>query len=306
MKISIVPRICLALLAAILIGGLWAASPAQAEGPCTGAPGERIITILPGGNGVAPYPLCVVDPPGNGTRPSAPAAANSYAAIAWHPDASDVWMDGNYLSPGGAENGALEACNRAMGGGCASAGEWSNSTMAVIRSRNGAFFTGWMGERGRDRQRALDECSAQQVLPCEVFKTFNSRQDHYFPGPEARVAYAVAAWVDGTDGYNRKLYIASGYASADEATKLAIDACQAANRSRTCKIVAQSAGGFIQTGTSDGNRDFSTVEMTASRARSAAQALCRRNDGVNCQVQSVYDSRRRGQFVHDYTTGGVD
>lgn len=120
------------------------------------------------------------------------------------------------------------------------------------------------------------------------------------------MAYAVAAWVDGTDGYNRKLYIASGYASADEATKLAIDACQAANRSRTCKMVAQSAGGFIQTGTSDGNRDFSTVEMTAPRARSAAQALCRRNDGVNCQVQSVYDSRRRGQFVHDFANGGAN
>jgi len=239
-------------------------------------------------------------------RAPPPAPTHSFAAIAWHPDANDVWMDGNYLSSGGAQAGALQACAQVMGEGCEASGEWSNSTMSVIRNRQGGFTVGWTGEGGRDRRRVLEECTAKQILACEVFKTFDSRRDHYSPGPGVRVSHAVAVWVDGTEGNDRKLYIASGYGSTDEAASLALAACQSANPQHPCKEAARTSGGFIQTGTSDGNRDFSTVEMSASRARAAAQRLCARHEGVNCKVQSVYDSRRRGQFVHDFATGTAD
>jgi len=266
-----ITRCGLALLLVAMVYCMLPVSNADAQVfACSGAAGERQVGMSQGGMGVASIPLCVQDraaPP--------PVVDNNYAAIAWHRDASDVWMDGNYLGSGGAVRGALDACNRAMGGGCESAGEWSNSTMAVIRNRNGIFFVGWMGEGGHDRQRVLAECSANQVLPCEVFKTFNSRRDHYFPGPEARITHAVAAWVEGQEGYNRK-------------------------------ITAESSGGFIQTGTSDGERDFSTVEMTPARARQAALRLCANSNGANCQAQSVYDSRRPGTFVHSFATGLAD
>ncbi|WP_461343090.1 DUF4189 domain-containing protein [Brevundimonas sp. GN22] len=184
-----ITRCGLALLLVAMVYCMLPVSNADAQVfACSGAAGERQVGMSQGGMGVASIPLCVQDraaPP--------PVVDNNYAAIAWHRDASDVWMDGNYLGSGGAVRGALDACNRAMGGGCESAGEWSNSTMAVIRNRNGIFFVGWMGEGGHDRQRVLAECSANQVLPCEVFKTFNSRRDHYFPGPEARITHAVAA-----------------------------------------------------------------------------------------------------------------
>lgn len=309
MPIVVVSRRWLGVLAVMLACCLWPAGAAQAQSPCSGAAGERMVGMTQASNGVAAIPLCVQDAPAGGYNSGynnggvvsvAPTPNNSYAAIAWHPDASDVWFDGGYLAPGSAEPGALAACNRAMGGGCSSPGEWSNSSTVVIRDRNGGFFTAWLGKDEKEVDRVLDECSSKQVLPCEVFMMFTSRMDHHFPGPEARIAYAAGAWVDGVDGYNRKLYVASGYRSDEAATELAMNACQTENPSRKCEVAVQANGGFFQTATFDVQRDFSTVERTEARVRLAAEALCRKNEAVNCQLQAVFDSRRRGQFVHDY------
>lgn len=300
MRAAFVVRYGLGLIAALLAGAVWSVDPAQAQLPCSGAPGERMVGMSQGGPGIAPMPLCARDYSGGegGAQPN-----GSYASIAWHPDASDIWIDGNYTGPGAAEGVALEACNRDMGGGCSSVGEWNDSSMALIRDRNGAFYAAWLGQGGRERQRVLDECSSRQPVPCEVVRTVSSRTDRYWPGPQARVAYAVAAWVDGTDGYDRKLYIASGYRSIDEASPLALAACSAANPKRKCVITAQTGGGFIQAATLDGDRDFATVELNERRARQAAERLCRQNDrAASCSVQAVFNSRVRGQFVHDFST----
>jgi hypothetical protein len=289
-------RFWIGLSAVMFAACLWQASPARAQQgfPCTGAAGERVVGATEGGHGVASIPLCMWQ------TPPAP-IPNSYAAIAWHPDASDIWIDGNYLGPGTAEGVALAACNRAMGGGCSGSGEWSNSSMAVIRDRNGAFFAAWMGNGGAERRRVLDERSAKQPLPCEVFMTVDSHRDRHWPGPEARVAYAAAAWLDPSDSSDRKLYVASGYRTADEASALAVSACEAAGRSRKCKVVALTGGGFIQTATFEGGRDFATVETSAPRARQSAERLCRQNGGQHCEIQAVFNSRVRGQFVHDFS-----
>lgn len=301
MRLSVVIRSMLGLAGALALGVLWPSGSAQAQSPCSGAPGERMVGMTQAGPGVAAMPLCMRDSSGGDAGPAR--SNDSYASIAWHPDASDIWIDGNYLGPGESVDVALEACNRAMGGGCASAGEWNNSSMAVIRDRNGAFYVAWLGEGGRQRQRVLDECSSKQPLPCEVVRTVNSRIDRYWPGPEARVAHAAAAWVDGTDGYDRKLYVASGYRTGEEVSNLALAACSAANPKRKCVVTAQTGGGFIQAATLDGERDFATVETNERRAHLAAERLCRQNDRTaSCSIQAVFNSRVRGQFVHDFST----
>ena len=84
------------MLVVALAWCLWPAA-AQAQYPCNGpGPGERMVGMTQGGNGVAPVPLCVRDDSGGAPAPPA-APANSYAAIAWHPDAADIWVDGNYV-----------------------------------------------------------------------------------------------------------------------------------------------------------------------------------------------------------------
>ncbi|QDG93778.1 DUF4189 domain-containing protein (plasmid) [Rhizobium sp. NIBRBAC000502774] len=272
--------------------------PAYAQAPCTGAPGERVVGMTQGNPAMAPMPLCVYDADPNAAP--APSRANqTYAAIAWHTDASDIWIEGNYDGPSTAEEVALEACNRAMGGGCTSAGEWSNSSVAVIQDASGHFRTAWLGDGGGQRQQVLDKCSSEQLLPCEVFMTVKARFDRHWPGPEARVAYAAAAWVNG-DGYDHKLYIASGYRTGEEASTLALAACHAANPQHQCEITARIGGGFIQTG-SVGVEEFALIETSERRARRAAERRCRQGDEPKaCRIQAVFSSRVHGQFVHDF------
>jgi len=184
---------------------LWPASVHAQHYPCNGpGPGERLVGMAPGGPGVAPTPLCErVD--SGGTPAPAPMSGNSYAAIAWHVDAADVWVDGNYVGANNvAEQGALDACNRVMGGGCTSAGTWWNSSIVIIRDRSGYFYKGWAGEGGAERDQVMADCSSKQLLPCEIFATIRASTNRRFPGPAVRKSFAASAWVVGgaDDGYN--------------------------------------------------------------------------------------------------------
>lgn len=229
-----------------------------------------------------------------------PAPVSSYAAIAWHSDAADIWVDGNYTGPNAAERGALEMCNQVMGGGCTSTGEWSNSSMTVIRDRAGNFYNSWNDQSRAGRRQALAECSAKQILPCEVFATIRSSTSRRSPGASARKFYAASAWLAGTDGNDHKLYVASGYRSADAAIAAAIKSCSDAT-SRPCKTNMWTGNGFIQTYRLTAG-ESATVETTAKRAQEAARLSCKKVKSTTCELQALFDSRKSGLFVHDFTT----
>lgn len=282
---------------------LWPTSAAAQAYPCPSGPGpgEVQVGMTPGGNGVASVPVCASNGGGGGTyAPPAP-PPEAHAALVWHPDAADVWVDGNYTgSNNPAESIALDACNRAMGGGCEAAGTWWNSSMTIIRNKAGYFYKGWNGEDGIERKQALADCSAKQLLPCEVFVTIKASTNKRLPGPSVRKFYAASAWVTGTAeaGYNAKLYIASGYRNADEATAAAVKACADAT-GRPCEANALTGNGFIQAYRLHGTDDSATVETTSKRAKAAAQANCKKN-AATCQLQAQFDSRKPGLFVHDF------
>lgn len=290
----------------LLVTLAWCLWPTQAQAqhyPCNGpGPGERLVTVIPGGPGVAPTPLCARDD--GGGAPAQPAASSdSHAAIAWHVDAADVWVDGNYTGANNvAEQGALDACNKVMGGGCTSAGEWWNSSIAIIRDRSGYFYKGWAGEGGAERDRVRADCSAKQLLPCEVFATIRASTNRRFPGPAVRKYFAASAWVVGgtDDGYDSKLYVASGHRSADAATAAAIKACSDAT-SRPCESNALTSNGFIQAYRVNGG-DSATVETSAKRAKEAAKANCKKQNSTACELQALFDSRKPGLFVHEFAT----
>ena len=284
---------------------LWpAAAHAQAYA-CPGpGPGERMVGMTQGGNGVAPVPLCVRDDSAGAPAPPA-APNNSYAAIAWHPEAADVWADGNYLhSASVGESEALAACTRVMGEGCTSAGTWWNSSMTIIRDRNGYFYKAWAGEGGAERKQVLADCSAKQLLPCEVFATIRSSTNRRSPGAAVRKLFAASAWVVGgaADGYNARLYVASGYRSADGATAAAIKACADAT-ARPCESNALTGNGFIQAYRMNGSDDSATAETSAKRAQDAARANCKKQKSPTCELQALFDSRKSGLFVHDFAKG---
>lgn len=282
------------ILLLVLGGCLWSGSAHAQAFPCSGGQGERMVGMSQGG-GVAPFPLCVSD----GEAPAPQAPADSYAAIAWHPDAADIWVDGNYTGPNSAVPGALEMCNRVMGGGCTSTGEWWNSSMTVIRDRTGDFHRGWNGEGKAERRKALAECSAGQLLPCEVFATIRSSTDRRSPGASARKLYAASAWRVGANGYDHKLYVASGYRSAEAATAAAVKSCSDAT-SQVCQSNALSGNGFIQAYSTD-DGESATPETTAKRAQEAAKLNCKMLKSKTCELQAIFDSRKPGLFVHEFT-----
>jgi len=293
----------------LLIAFVWCLSSALAQAqhyPCNGpGPGERLVGMAPAGPGVAPTPLCARDDSGGAPEQFEAPSEGSFAAIAWHVDAADVWVDGNYSGANNVgEQGALDACNSVMGGGCTSAGTWWNSSIAIIRDKEGYFYKGWVGEDGAGRDQVLAECSAKQLLPCEVFATIRASTDRRSPGAKVRKYFAASAWVAGSadDGYNAKLYVASGYRSADAASAAAIAACSDAT-SLPCETNALTGNGFIQAYRLDGNNDTATTETSARRAKQAAQTNCKKQKSKTCDLQALFDSRKPGLFVHDFNKG---
>jgi hypothetical protein len=278
---------------------LLAPQPARAAYPCPGGPGpgEVQVGVSGGSHGIAAVPLCE-STGGGGGGGGGGGVYYRYGAIAWHPDASDVWMEGSYDGPVTAERTALAACNRAMGGGCTSIGEWHNSSMMILRDRSGSLWSAWNGDGGVHSRKSQADCSARQLLPCEVLGTFSSSKNRHYAKASARKLYAAAAWVEGSEGFDGRLYIASGHREQATAQRLALDACAAATRQH-CALLALTGNGFIQTYLLGADDQSATFETSAKRAAQAAQANCKKR-GQRCTLQRAYDSRIPGQFVHDF------
>lgn len=307
------------ILALALAWSLWPAQASAQTYPCGGpGPGERVVGMTQGGPGVAPSPLCMRDDSdeassngGHGNTEqhgdgwlryeAAPPSKTRYTAVAWHDDAADVWVVGDMGDRNDAALAALSACNAVMGKGCELAGTWWNSSVTIVRDRYGSFAMGWDGKGGAQSRKTMADCSAQQLVPCEVFATIplGSRRS---PDASARKIYAASAWATDAARDDGKLYVASGYRSGDDATGAAIKACSDATKS-ACKSNSFTGNGVILAYRLNGGDASATSETSAARARAAAQANCNRQANKTCEIQAVFDSRRPGLFVHDFKTG---
>ncbi|RQS04905.1 DUF4189 domain-containing protein [Burkholderia sp. Bp8998] len=311
-------------LPVVVVTLVWLLLPTQAFAqtyPCGGpGPGERVVGMTQGGLGVAPSPLCAPDDSASApSRSSGGQAAEHgdgwlryeaetpsntrFTAVAWHEDAADIWVVGNIADRNDAALAALTACNAVMGKGCELAGTWWNSSVTIIRDRYGSFAMGWDGNGGAQSKQTIADCSAHQLVPCEVFATIplGSRRS---PDVSARKLYAASAWATDAARDDGKLYVASGYRKADDATNAAIKACSNATKS-TCKTNAFTGNGVILAYRLNGGDSSATSETSAARAQAAARAACSRQANKSCEIQAVFDSRRPGLFVHDFKTGQV-
>ncbi|MFZ1477534.1 MAG: hypothetical protein WAT18_07295 [Sphingorhabdus sp.] len=283
-----------------LIGALlfWptAASAQTFVCPNGPGPGEVQVGTTGGSHGVAAIPICASDGRGSPEDAPDPTPSSSHAVLVWHPDAADVWVAGNYVYKDNVgESVALRECKMVMGEGCTKGDGWRNSSITIIRDHNGDFYNSWESE---GRKKVLNECSAKQLLPCEVFAKIKSSTSKRSPGASVRKYYAASAWVKGDEGYDNKLYVASGYRTADEAIEAAVKGCGNAT-SRQCETNAWTGNGFIQTYRVDSNHN-ATSENSSNRAKEAAQAGCKKFKAKSCILQAQYDSRTSGLFVHDY------
>ncbi len=286
---------------------LTAPSPAHAQYICPNGPGpgENQVGTTPGGNGVAPMPLCApVDGGGSGNGPYVPryVHVDTSAAMAWHPDVGDVWLNGAALSEDAAKRNVLAACTAAMGSGCSVAVTFSEAAVGVARDSSGSLVYAMDGISNEAGKRALEACSARQVMPCELMITFNSYDHDHNPDLKRyRKSYAAAAWETGNE--TEALYVASGYSDLESAQSRAISACQAAMPGKTCEVTTWVGNGFVVPYLVDRDGRAVSVEHTVERAELRASKVCNQQHATSCRVQEPIDSRQRGLFVHDYSTG---
>lgn len=281
--------------AAILLGAMGLTSPASAQVyPCPGGPRPGDVQVAETHDRL---PLCgpmAQLPP---SRPKPVRVPDIHAGIAFHPDVDGAWIEGNRTNGKQAERAALEACGKAAGNGCYSGGSWRNSSMSLVKNREGELLLAWLGDNGKTRDRVLADCKARQVLDCEWGATIPSSLRSLGSDAAKRKRYLAAAWVVG-QGYDNRLYITTGAPTADAAVKAAIDACRQAT-ARDCKIQSFTGNGVLQTFTLGGAEQSATAERTPERAAEAAKVLCQRQ-GKSCALQAVYNARTAGQFVHDF------
>lgn len=292
-----VRSICKSIVAGVIALFTFLASPAQAQYPCSGAPGEQMVGTT--NSGGATVPLCV---PGSGPQAAPAPAETTHAALAWHPDAADVWVDGNWNGPNnGAQGGALAQCQRVMGSGCSIASVWNDSSQQIYRNHRGYLYVAWTYDK-QEVKRIEAECQGETILPCEKVLRIHSSYDRD-PGPEVRKRYLVAAWVGDVAKDDGRLYIASGEPSYAAAESKAMASCAAANPSTTCEVANFTGNGVLQTYLR-GKDALASVQTSSKRAKQAAQAICKRDKAKSCVMQAQYDARRTGLFVHNYYPQG--
>lgn len=287
---------CLFVLVAAALFWPTTASAQTFVCPNGPGPGEVQVGTTGGSGGIAVIPICASDGRESQEDAPDPTPSDSHAVLVWHPNAADVWVAGNYVYKDNVgESVALNACNKVMGGGCTKQDKWWNSSITIIRDHEGYFSNAWEREGSK---KVLNECSAKQLLPCEVFAKIKSSTAGRSPGALARKYFAASAWVKGDEGYNGKLYVATGYRSADEAKTAAIKACGEAT-SRVCETNALSGNGFIQAYRFESNHN-AISENSPKRAKEAAQAGCKKFKAKSCIIQVQFGSRKSGLFVHAF------
>jgi hypothetical protein len=280
----------------LVLGAMSLPAPASAQVyPCPAGPRPGDVQVAETHDRL---PLCgpmAQLPP---SRPKPIRVPDVHAGIAFHPDVDGAWIEGNRTNGKQAERAALEACRKAAGNACYSGGSWRNSSMSLLKNREGQLLLAWLGDGGKTRDKVMADCKARQVLDCEWGATIPSSLRTLGSDASKRKRYLAAAWVVG-QGYDDRLYITTGAPSADAAIKGALDACRNAT-ARECKVQSFTGNGVLQTFKLGGAEQSATPERTPERAAEAAQVLCQRQRKA-CTLQAVYNARSAGQFVHDFT-----
>ena len=228
-----------------------------------------------------------------------------HSAIAYHQDADDYWIAAMYPDAYSAMYAARNECNRAMGGGCKAV--WQGSGyIGAARMGNGDVL--WIVDQNKNKIKTqLAEWCKPFQLGCIETSIFHSnsefRKNRARTGPNLRVPkdpaivrkrYAAVAWLAG-DGYNGKSWIASGYATAQQAQDVALNACKLrSNNNLPCTVgIVTGNGVIVAFKTSDGVRFI--AEQNEDRGRRSMVEYCKQQK-LTCAVHHVYDVRDRGAF----------
>jgi hypothetical protein len=147
--------------------------------PCNGpGPGEVLVGVDPGGNGVAPTPLCdYVGEESGGYADPGGYWVDQYATLVWGTEANGApsysWY-ANAASQAEADNGALAQCQASGFRDCRIAMGVTNGAIAVAIDNGGSMHTDWGEDARQARKKALRFCRQQGGKGCKIDRVLES------------------------------------------------------------------------------------------------------------------------------------
>jgi hypothetical protein len=152
--------------------------------PCNGpGPGEVLIGVDPGGNGVAPTPLCeYVGEDGGGDYSDGGSDPGGYwvdqfATLAWGTDQNGgptySWYV-NASSQAEADNGALTQCQTSGFRDCRIAMGVTNGAIAIAIDASGTMHADWGEDARKAKKKALRFCKDQGGKGCQIDRVLES------------------------------------------------------------------------------------------------------------------------------------
>lgn len=158
----------------------------------TCGPGQTIIGMTPGGNGMAPMPICGDAGNGDSDAPASgsggytppPPAADTSAALAYGRRPGEkgwtYWFTGNYVSQDSARAAALSYCQSDGGLDCKVVQAFTNGSVGIASSEDGALFSIAQPGFYEAQEGALKVCLDAKAAGCRKLMVHNSSSANRF------------------------------------------------------------------------------------------------------------------------------
>lgn len=242
-------RMLALLLAAPLV---FVSLPTHAQYACSGpGPGEIMIGMTPGGNGIAPTPLCAPAPQGDGGYQQAPATLpNVYMTVVGHPDTNRLWISRGFASQDAAEKVALNACTQALGEGCSVGSTWFNDARIVaVQDVAGNLYVKGAATSWRASGDADDDCEkfSSGCHKVETIKnSFNGEEVDFPKGPFERRRFGALARPKGKapEKWDDSAWLVTGQDGYKAAEDTALAQCRK-DTGMDCELRVSAGNGYI-------------------------------------------------------------
>jgi hypothetical protein len=236
---------------------------------------------------------------------------SNHIAVAWHPEANDVWASWQHDEAKAAEATALAACNAVMRAGCTIASSGYNSSIAVAQNPDGFLYVAWGENKGKAKDNVLTQCVRPNCaikhlfsveaewLPVDQFM-YHLPQDNYSPKTIETYRYGIVGWpktaVDAK--WQGKVWLVTGGKDFESTKKQFLDRCKK-DTGVDCDI-GQTSGNthliqFVNnsTGLISWASDFSKAD-----AEKQMKKACKKT-GDKCSLLNTFDAKTPRELVID-------
>lgn len=308
-----------------MIMAIFPVGPAAAQGtfvcPSGPGPGERQVGMTPGGgtSGVAQVPVCVRDGP-PAPAPPPMRRVDQFLAAAWHPESNNAWIAAGYLDPTRARRAALDACNRAMGGGCTIASETANGAIVISRGSGGNLYASAGASKGKAERQAREYCQKQKD-ECEFINTAwvdnfsapagaNVRDNGQVFGPKQGPRRLFGSVVNlnasktPKGSWHSGLWVVGGLATEAEAREKAMAACMKDNPAGGCQPLVTMADVYVAFSTTPDQVTYYATGPSPEIAQRRVAEDCKK-DKAKCRQGGWVNLAYKDNFRFDPVAEGM-